>query len=91
MCINNHAKKFARKEQIPLLKVCHLYCKANKCDYDGEYKYLNYIKTKNLRDKEAIESMKEYGKECKTCPYKASIEKRKLSNIIFVPYNYLLN
>ncbi|CAL8084972.1 unnamed protein product [Calicophoron daubneyi] len=80
---NNSAKIFA----------CRVRVQTRTCDYFRNFDHkrdslLNAVKAEGVVD---IEDLVKFGKSTRCCPYYVSREMKSNADIIFMPYNYLLD
>ena len=84
-CVNSHA----RGQKVPLEQVCDELLKESSCIYfKGVAPMLNSTITKTVHD---IEDLANAGKKQKGCPYYVSRKLAAEAELVFGPYNYLVD
>ncbi|CAM8999416.1 unnamed protein product [Rhodiola kirilowii] len=91
LCIHEEVSQLRGKAQT---NACHFVCKKRKKNRCGHYpRVTDYLKNNpQLGDEPLdIEDLVNIGRSCGPCPYYLSRELHKVVDILFAPYNYLID
>ncbi|OVA13874.1 Helicase-like [Macleaya cordata] len=88
LCIHNDVRMLQGRAQT---NACHFLCRKRKCSH--QKKVPEYLKDNpNLGDDPVdIEDLVNIGRNQGPCPYYVSREVHKVVDIVFAPYNYLID
>lgn len=90
LCIN--AEVFAEaKTTSERNNLCQAKCKKKACMYRERIDKAAKLPEMDKEPVKDIEDLVQVGKKCKACPYYLSRELASRADIIFMPYNYLLD
>ena len=89
-CIHPVVSK--EKNRVIQTSMCRSYCKAKKCHYRNKFDQLGEVKHEAVGGGVVdIEELVAWSTEKEVCPYFLSKELSDKSDILLMPYNYLLD